>query len=55
VISVIFVVNPTRAILLATLRLCEQHPADSRCSVGVARKAAKHAKTQLSVLPSHPS
>jgi hypothetical protein len=44
VISVIFVVNPTRANPLATLRLCEKHPADSRCSFGIARKAAKNAK-----------
>jgi hypothetical protein len=44
VISVIFVVNPTRAILLATLRLCEKQSSDRRCSLGVARKAAKPAK-----------
>jgi hypothetical protein len=44
VISVVFVVNLAHAIPLATLRLCEKHPADSRYSFGPARKDAKPAK-----------
>jgi hypothetical protein len=44
VISVIFAVTPTRAIPFAPLRLCEKHSADRRCSLGIARKAAKNAK-----------
>jgi hypothetical protein len=44
VISVILAVTPTRAIPFAPLRLCEKHSADRRCSLGIARKAAKNAK-----------